>query len=76
MKGAEMISNDTMLHITLYIGAHWPCEIVPEDQLLKCVNEFLALPDPESWLELVKLGELKLSLHPDAEPGHCLQWEP
>jgi hypothetical protein len=46
--------------IAICIGKHWPVNFVPENELTQAVNEFLKLPYPVTFLELVRDKQLIL----------------
>lgn len=64
--------DDTIAKIAICIGAHWPDKFVPEDKLTECVNDFLEMPRPDLFLQLIRDGELKLKVRPDEAKGQRL----
>jgi hypothetical protein len=71
-RNKKRMTDETTTMIVVCIGAHWPDKFVPEDQLLECVNEFLKMPRPDLFLELIRNRELKLEVRPNEATGHRL----
>jgi len=55
-----MEREELVARIAICIGAHWPADFVPEEDLTEAVNEFLRLPHPEAFLQLISEGEVTL----------------
>lgn len=62
MRQRSAEEKKTITGIMLYIGAHWPEEIIPEDDLFDAVNEFLRIPGYAELFQLIRAGDVKMHI--------------
>jgi len=70
-----MTNDELRTQVVLCIGAHWPFDFVPEDDLCEAVNEFLRLPRPEAFLDLIKHRKLFLQVSETKQDGCWLSFK-
>jgi hypothetical protein len=69
------VTNDELkTGIILCIGAHWPSDFVPEEELCEAVNEFLRLPHCDAFFDLIKNKQLVLHVNDKAARERCGCW--
>jgi len=64
-----MITDEEKTKIILCVGAHWPTNFIPEDKLTEAVNEFLLLPKPKLWVDLIINKKLCMHIAKEKQDG-------